>query len=138
MKSAFYKTVFITMLASLFIITGCTKYDDGPLFSIKSKTGRLEGEWKLVKMNGEDINSNDDQLYYQFEKDGKCIVTNEYDDDVYSYEGTWVWENSKEVIEIEVVFQDETERIDYTVFRLTNNELWVEDDDNNELEFEKQ
>ena len=138
MKSAFYKTFIITFLASIFVLTGCTKYDDGPFFSFRTKTGRLEGEWKLVKLNGSEIKSSDDQLYYEFDKEGKCIVTHEYGDDSFSDEGTWEWESSKEVIEIKMVFQGEVQSIDYTVFRLTYNELWVEDADNNELEFEKQ
>ena len=35
-------------------VIACNKYEDGPAFSLKTKTSRIIGEWKLVAYNGGD------------------------------------------------------------------------------------
>ena len=31
----------------------CSKYEDGPAFSLRTKKSRLVGDWELVKINGQ-------------------------------------------------------------------------------------
>jgi hypothetical protein len=47
------KTFLFVLSVTLFLLAGCKKYEDGPYLSFKSKSKLLEGEWKLVKVNGE-------------------------------------------------------------------------------------
>lgn len=51
------KSAGILLLLILIIPTSCKKYDDGPWFSIYSKTERVTGNWRfsLVREDGEDV-----------------------------------------------------------------------------------
>jgi len=102
------------------------------MFSLKCKTGRLTGEWKVVKAAGE-IPDIDVDLILEFEKDGDFSATSEYVGYSYSYNGEWEWEDNKEVIEI--TLEDET--LEWEVKRLTNSELWFEDEEDEMWELEK-
>lgn len=123
------------MLAAAIVIalnfSSCGKYEDGPSFSLMSKTSRLTGEWEVVKY---DNVAPDDDIILEFEKDGDFSLTYEYDGYSYSYDGEWSWEEGKEEIEIEV----DGDKSTWEVQRLTNNELWFEDPDNNLWELEKE
>ncbi len=114
-------------------ITSCSKYDDGPAFSLRSKTARLTGEWEVKEINGQSPSSDGEELIFEFEKDGDFQFTYAYDNYSYSYKGDWEWEDNKETIEIDV--QDV--KIDFEVKRLTNTELWMEDEDGQDWELEK-
>jgi hypothetical protein len=118
--------------------SSCKKYEDGPAFSLKSKTGRLTGEWELVEIRG----SGDDDLSgldysFEFEKGGDFQVDLSYSYSgysfSYSYKGDWEWGSDKESIEVTA----DGDRTEFDVLRLTNKELWVEDDWNDEWRFEK-
>ncbi|KAF5433723.1 hypothetical protein C5S36_05990, partial [Candidatus Methanophagaceae archaeon] len=50
------------------------------------------------------------------------------------YEGDWEWESGKEAIEITV----DGEKEEFDILRLTNKELWFEDENNNEWQCEKE
>ena len=54
----------------------CKKYEDGPLFSLRSKKARLTGEWELVKINGQNPNeylsNNGGYSYYNSNR----VITN--------------------------------------------------------------
>jgi len=56
----FYFIVFVIIIA--FAKTSCSKYEDGPLISLKSKQNRLLGVWKVVEF----IKDNEDLTkFYQ-------------------------------------------------------------------------
>lgn len=113
----------------------CKKYEDGPRFSLKTKTSRLVGEWEVIKIDGE--NFQDDNLYLEFDKGGDFTATYEYKYSgttyKYSYEGSWEWDSKKEVIEVDL----EGENLEWEVLRLSKDELWFEDEANDLWECEK-
>nr|MBC8147482.1 hypothetical protein [Bacteroidota bacterium] len=43
------KLIHAAIVIILLIFNSCGKYEDGPIFSLKSKTARLVGEWNVVK-----------------------------------------------------------------------------------------
>jgi hypothetical protein len=45
---------------SVFLFTSCGKYDDGPLFSIYSKTERVSGYWRFDKVVENGVNKTAD------------------------------------------------------------------------------
>ena len=116
--------------------SNCKKYEDGPKFSLKTKKTRLTGEWEVVYINGESPD-NDAELIMEFEKDGDFVMSYEYDYGTYSYsysyKGEWEWKDDKERIEIDV----NNTKIEFEILRLTNDELWFEDEDGQEWELEK-
>ena len=144
----------------------CSKYEDGPAFSLRSKNSRLVGEWEVVKIDGQtvsryfeetfasllgssysfDVNAN---ITWEFEDDGD--ISNEVSGTVeftYSYYGNnYTYStplNSTDSGSWE--WKDNKESLDIEwsyagsteveILRLTNNELII-DSDGVEYEFEK-
>lgn len=138
MKIDTKKTLLLVILASLFIFSGCKKYEDGPYLSFKSKLNRLEGEWRIVTLNGDDVFSNIPKLYFKFEKDGTFYRTEKTDIDTYTDQGTWIWSNHKEVIEVALRYSDVVEKFDYQITKLTTSSLWIKDNEANRMEFQKE
>ena len=119
----------------------CGKYEDGPAFSLRTKTSRLVGEWEVVRVDGQNSNSYfgpEYTYYFEFESDGDFEMKYDY---TYggvtyssSYAGEWEWEEGKEIVEIEI----NSYVMDFEVKKLTNKELkLVEESANREWEFEK-
>jgi hypothetical protein len=116
------------------------KYEDGPKLTLKSKNSRLVGEWN-GKIIGGDTLGNDAEFILEFEDDGdlklKFTYSYTYDGTTYSYSydlvGEWSWEDKKETIEIVV----EKELTELSVKRLTSDELWAVDKENDRWELEK-
>ncbi len=81
------KSIVTITLASLMMIsgmtfTGCKKGANDPALSLKSRKGRLAGDWKLVKVEGTS------KSYFTSGNSSSLTVTN------YSYDGTTMTENS--------------------------------------------
>jgi hypothetical protein len=110
------------------LLLGCSKYDDGPAFSLASKNNRLCREWELDRLNGQSLS--DGQIIWEFEKDGDFKYTYDYDGYNYTALGEWSWEDGKESLELTI----DGERIEADISRLTSEELWLEFD-GEELEF---
>ncbi len=98
------KTSKKLMLAAAVVImlnlNSCGKYDDGPAFSLKTKTSRLVGEWEIVEINGVNQTSN---TSFEFDDDGDFSVNSSYSYNGsnynYSSKGEWEWEDGKEITE---------------------------------------
>jgi hypothetical protein len=72
------------IIYALSILTGlqfasCGKYEEGPAFSLRTKTARLAGEWTIEKLtvDGEDLTAFAAAFITntEFTKDGDYIVT---------------------------------------------------------------
>jgi len=129
------------MLAVALVIflnmTSCSTYDEGPAFSLRTKKARLtNGEWEVVKIAKESLD--DGSIVMEFEKDGDFEITVEYSYyGYYSFDytatGEWEWEDGKEVIEIDM----DGSQMEWKIKKLTNDELWFEDEDDDLWECEK-
>ena len=108
-------------------------------FSLRSKKARLTGEWELVKINGQKLSSfsySYDSQTWEIEGNGDFELSSEYGTYSYSIEGEWEWEDNKEAISIQL--DGSSYKSEFEIKRLTNKELKIEDDSNNdEYEFEK-
>ena len=75
MKRVIYALLILVGLQ----LASCGKYEEGPGFSLRSKTGRLAGEWTIEKMtvDGEDFTAFVAAFITntEFTKDGDYIVT---------------------------------------------------------------
>lgn len=101
------------------LVLGCSKYDDGPSFSLASKNNRLCREWELDRLNGQ---RPPEQIIFEFEKDGDFLFTYIYDGYNYTTRGEWRWEDGKESLRLTI----DGERIEADINRLTSEELWLE------------
>jgi hypothetical protein len=126
------------MLAAAVVImlnfSSCGKYEDGPMFSLKTKTARLTGEWEVIEIDKEKLSDEGFKLILEFEKDGDFSFEYLYDSYSYSYDGEWEWESDKESIEVSV----EGDKMEWDILRLTNSELWFEDEYGEEWKCEKE
>lgn len=136
------KTISRNLLMAAAVVTilnfnSCKKYEDGPGFSLRSKKWRLTGgEWEVVKATTSNGQSylGDYDVEVEFDKDGDFTMSFKYSyyGQSYSYEGEWEFSSDKEEIEIDI-FEDQTQ---WEIKRLTNKELWFEDEDGTEWELE--
>ena len=103
----------------------CSKYEDGPAFSLRTKKSRLVGEWEVVKIDGQSPESSAYSLELSFEKNGDFdykIGYTSYDNSSYKISGEWEFSGGKEDIEINIL----NDKLDFEILRLTNDELWFE------------
>ena len=124
----------------------CSKYEDGPAFSIRTKQGRLVGKWEVVKVGGQNSNAYFGAgytYYFEFESDGDFELSYDYtyggQTYSYSYDGEWEWENNKE--EIEVQLNGSSSKMEFEIKKLTNSEMTLDYSYGNtsqEWEFEKE
>lgn len=134
------RLLLVGSLAILLNFSSCSKYEDGPMFSLKTKKSRLTGaDWEVVRM-GETYMESPNKIILDFDKDGDLKVTStnsyyEYGEsytDTYTSLGEWEWEDGKESIEITI----EGYVTEWEILRLTSDELWFEDEDRNEWQCE--
>jgi uncharacterized lipoprotein NlpE involved in copper resistance len=129
--SILFAAFAVVMLAS------CGKYEDGPGFSLRSKTARLAGTWTVTEafQGTVDITTsltNGGTIEATFEKDGSYTYT--YNFVILGFptngsvSGTWAFSSDKSALEV----TDGSGQMDSSkILRLTNNELWLEQVDSN-------
>ena len=127
-KTKNYLFLSIAVIISL-AITSCGKYEDGPGFSLLSKTARMTNTWELKSVDGE-VEAG--LVVLDLKKDGSMSIN----EDGYIIDGSWEFSSDKEDLRLSI-FGDE---VDLKIRRLTNKELWLENElEDNELsKFEAQ
>mgnify|MGYP000651260346 FL=1 len=123
-----YLFLSIVVIISL-AITSCGKYEDGPGFSLLSKTARMTNTWELKSVDGE-VEAG--LVVLDLKKDGSFSIN----EDGYITDGSWDFSNDKEDLHLTIF----GEGIVFKIRRLTNKELWLENElEDNELsKFEAQ
>tara|TARA_B100001758_G_scaffold214844_1_gene200169 strand:- start:3822 stop:4328 length:507 start_codon:yes stop_codon:yes gene_type:complete len=124
-------------LATAIGISGCKKYEDGPMFSLLTKKQRLTGEWEATKLisdnDGQNMINQGMEVEMEFDGDGDFKLKSTYDYTYTNYygqtitqtyqnqlTGDWEFSNDKEEIELDY---DNGGREDWEITRLTNKEL---------------
>jgi len=127
-KTKNYLFLSIAVIISL-AISSCGKYEDGPGFSLLSKTARMTNKWELKSVDGE-VEAG--LVVLDLKKDGSMSIN----EDGYIIDGSWEFSSDKEDLRLSI-FGDE---VDLKIRRLTNKELWLENElEDNELsKFEAQ
>jgi hypothetical protein len=123
------KTRILSLLAVAVItvasMSSCSKYEDGPGFSMRSKKARLTGEWKVTeyKYQGETQDLDGEEVKFEYEKDGSLTETYTSEGETGVEKGKWDFSNDKETLF--VTYDGESNSDNYTIVRLTNKELWM-------------
>ncbi|MEX2483557.1 MAG: hypothetical protein WED10_03320 [Brumimicrobium sp.] len=112
----------------------CSKYEDGPKFSLRTKKARLAGEWEVVRIGNESFPQNGYSLEMEFEKDGDFEYKYFYDNYSYTYSGDWAFTDDKEKVVLSINNGGGGQTLE--ILRLTNDELWFEDSQNTEWRLE--
>lgn len=116
---------------ALLFLTSCGKYEDGPDFTLRSKKARIAGSWTLDKFieDGVDLTSqvtaSGYSISFDFTKDGSYSEA-EYvsGQPVGTNSGTWKLSLNKENLVVTYLGGTVTA---YTILRLTNSELWLQE-----------
>ena len=116
-KTKIYLFLSIAVIISL-AITSCGKYEDGPGFSLLSKTARMTNKWELKSVDGQTITGG--EVVWDLKKGGEATI---------SYGGfgteTGTWEFSDDKEDLFLEFDGDASTL--KIRRLTNKELWVEE-----------
>ena len=80
------KLLLAASAVTILNFNSCSKYEEGPVFSLIPKNNRLIGEWELVKMDGEDIKDYFNNLY----SGGYYGSSRQFD------EIEWIWDFEKD------------------------------------------
>lgn len=110
----------------------CGKYEDGPNFSLRTKQNRLLGDWEVVRVGNQTFPQNDYSIEMSFDKNGDFEFSYSYATYSDSYQGSWEFSGDKE--DLELTLDNEVQ--DFEILRLTNKELWLEDEVNQEWRLE--
>jgi hypothetical protein len=123
-------SLLFTAFALLFLVS-CGKYEDGPDFTLRSKTARIAGSWTLEKymVDGVDLTSQvtsaDLALSLKYDKDGSYTEVRFLSGQVVSTKsGTWKFSLNKENLVVPLTSGTVTA---YKILRLTNSELWLQE-----------
>jgi len=120
-------------IITVFNFHSCKKYEDGPSFSLRSKTARLTGEWELIAIGDSIANYFSE---FKFEKNGDFTFT-WTDGGRIGFNGDWEFDDKKENITTNFTALGQLQENNYKINRLTNKELWMEDASNELWKLEK-
>lgn len=132
MKNAKSTLFLAATIITVLNFSSCSKYEDGPKFSLRTKKARLAGDWEVVRIGNETFPQNGYSIEMEFEKEGDFRYTYSYGTYSYSYNGEWEFASDKEDLDIIIDNQVQT----FEILRLKNDELWLEDSDNTEWRLE--
>lgn len=127
-------TFYIGLFCLLLILGGCSKYEDGPLISLRNKQSRLVNTWayKLVLHNGVNVTFGtvEGSINYAaseigFNDEMRFSDINTIDSVFIQRDGDWVFDDSKEIVLL--TYDDNGEQRSLNITRLRNKELWFEE-----------
>lgn len=118
------KQTMMVLMGLLLGVAACGKYEEGPGFSLRSKTARVANEWRVAYAfdhvdKVEKTNSYTGETWV-FTKDGAFM---EKDGGVTDKTGTWEFMKDNE--EIAIMIGNDIDR--YTILRLKEKEMWLKD-----------
>lgn len=103
-------------------LTSCKKYEDGPAFSLRSKTARVANTWKVESytINGTDYTSTFKNINYTetYDKDGNFS----YNSSAGNGSGKWEFQSDNEQIKRSGISGQSTESL--FILRLKESEFW--------------
>ena len=114
-------------------LSSCSKYEDGPAFSLRSKKERVANTWRVESAtnNGSDVTSAFDQYQLQMLSDGDATLAALYTLGEFTFEfetnGTWTLESTGEVLRLD--FENNAADESYEILRLKEDELWLREKD---------
>jgi hypothetical protein len=123
--------MFAVVSMALVTFSSCGKYEEGPGFSLRSKTARVSNTWDLEKIafigaDGSKIEATitdpEDKQTLEINKDGSW-ESRDYTGAIID-KGTWKFSSKNEQLDLKSTLYSEVQS--NKILRLANNELWLE------------
>ena len=130
----------MAVLAATFVFSSCSKYEEGPAFSLLPKKTRLTGEWeveKYVDANGEETNASGDDATMQLNSDNTAELKMNFFGTTAIVNGEWEFIDDKEGLRLTLDFNGNESVEESKILRLKNKELWLEDENGGETHYVK-
>jgi hypothetical protein len=142
------KIILFVIVAFLFTSNGCKKYEEGPWLSLRSAKRRLEHKRKIVSYqidNVEEINTLHNAYinFYTYDnhsKDGPTIAY--FNNDSITKYGSYYFADHNKILKLNFHDGEDSMSVEpflinstykeWTILRLTYNDLWLECDYNNQ------
>ncbi len=120
MKNVFKSLIAILAVGSL-LLGSCSKYEDGPGFTVRTAKARVSGDWKLTSytLNGTDYTSSLPTITMTIDKDGTYTGTYSSGSGSVTETGTWVFNDDKTTLSITASSNTEV----YTITELKSKEM---------------
>lgn len=120
MKKVFKSMIAILAVGSL-LLGSCSKYEDGPGFTVRTAKARISGDWKLTSytLNGTDYTSSLPTITMTIEKDGSFTSTYTSGSFSTTETGTWVFNDDKTTVAFTASSNTDT----YTITELKSKEM---------------
>lgn len=138
-----FSLLFVVAIVVSLALSSCSKYDEGPTLTLRSKASRLNGEWKITKVTENGVaRSFDANARVTMDKDGGYKYTTSYLGQSVTGEGTWKLSSDSEKITFTSTYGQYTDSEEYVIKRLSSKELFLEqrdadDNDLDRIEYEK-
>lgn len=130
----------LLILAVVAALPSCTKYDEGPFMSLRTKRQRIIKDWKAVVAETEngDVTSYMD-IFWNFDESGTHLRGFEHGsgDQVLGMKGIWFLNSDKTRIVVEWGDNYGGQTESFTILKLFDKEMWLKDKDNNRIELIK-
>ena len=135
------KPLIIFSLAALFILPACTLYEDGPLISLYSKEKRIANVWiaeSVTESDGTDITDDYDGWVWTLTENGDATVSYPVlgSGSTLNFNGTWNLISEDEVLQLIIDYGLGNSISEFTILRLTENQLWLRAEDDTEFQLE--
>jgi hypothetical protein len=119
------------ILLTVSLLVGCKRYEDGPVLSFKSRTERVKNDWKANVFSRNDLNELDQYEYIHLTvTDNQFLIEAKPKDDtlVYSFDAGWELASLDRQIKtsFESPVTNQEALLYFDIFRLTEDELWLE------------
>lgn len=128
MKRTFIFSMTIAVFA--FVFSSCQPYEDGPSFSLLSKTSRITGEWTMTENlhNGIAQNISESDPEFEFVKDGTGFASVYFLNIRIQFKLEWEFANNGETLKMRVQDEDQEwdEWTEYTILKLYKKEMAIE------------
>jgi len=121
-KKIFSLLIFVFILTSLTTLSSCSKYEEGPSISLRTKKARITNIWKLIEFKEDGVDYTSDfeiEFILDIRKDDTYLLT--YDNEI--EKGKWMFSSNKE--ELILLEEDGRNNQNWTIVRLANDEFWV-------------
>ena len=127
------KTIFFSVLSLIVATTflsSCSKYDEGSNFTLLTKKSRMVNNWHLtsITQDGLALNMSGISLHMELMKDGSATNTLSYTvlGQTFNDVATGTWEFNDDKSKLVLTETGATVTDDYTILKLTNSELKVQ------------
>lgn len=126
-------TIILSIIVgATMLFSSCGKYEEGPAFSLATKTARLSGEWLLKEVTVNNVAqdmSTEGQISMTLKKDQTGSMSITFFGATLSEPIEWKFSDDKLNLMIKEV--DDNEWNISEIIRLTSKELWLRDVDDN-------